>query len=256
MDPETYDKRAESARKKGAAESGKAANLELRAAKEDELVHKDMSAASSASSPSTMRTKQRSADSHARRAMDYRKQAATAKKNAAKAETDVAKAVADASKERSRLEKARLTKQRQEDSKQKRDADRARREGEADARLRAARDRKVDTNLATVGAQTGTLAARMAQMEAELAASKQDAPLKATVLFIAGTPLGGLAPLRLDREAREIAQRIQSGKHRDQIKFRTLQATRVGDLTDALNEQAPDIVHFSGHGALSRPLEI
>ncbi|NHM32440.1 hypothetical protein G8761_17880 [Bacillus sp. C11] len=73
-------------------------------------------------------------------------------------------------------------------------------------------------------------------------------PEKITVLFMASNPLDA-PPLRLDEEAREIQEMIRKSEHRDSVTFRTRWATRSLDLLQAINEEEPTIIHFSGHGS-------
>lgn len=73
-------------------------------------------------------------------------------------------------------------------------------------------------------------------------------PEKITVLFLASNPIDQ-AQLRLDEEARAIAEMIRKAKHRDSVKFESCWALQTMDLLQALNEYDPTIVHFSGHGS-------
>lgn len=68
-----------------------------------------------------------------------------------------------------------------------------------------------------------------------------------TVLFLAANPLQ-LPALQLGEECRAIEHKIRAAKFRDQIHFRSRWAARPDDLLQALNEDAPSILHFSGHG--------
>ncbi|MFC5559733.1 hypothetical protein ACFPN4_11625 [Ureibacillus thermophilus] len=73
-------------------------------------------------------------------------------------------------------------------------------------------------------------------------------PEKITVLFMASNPLN--APqLRLDEEAREIQEMIRKSEHRDSVLFKTRWATRTYDVIQAINEEEPTVIHFSGHGS-------
>lgn len=76
----------------------------------------------------------------------------------------------------------------------------------------------------------------------------QQLPEKITVLFLAANPLDQ-ATLRLDEEARAIAETIRKSEHRDAVRFESRWALRPLDLLQALNEFQPRIVHFSGHGS-------
>ncbi|MGE6717534.1 CHAT domain-containing protein [Peribacillus frigoritolerans] len=73
-------------------------------------------------------------------------------------------------------------------------------------------------------------------------------PEKITVLFMASNPLD--APqLRLDEEARAIQEMIRKSEHRHSVSFKTRWATRALDVIQAINEENPTIIHFSGHGS-------
>lgn len=76
----------------------------------------------------------------------------------------------------------------------------------------------------------------------------QQLPDKIVVLFLAANPLDQ-QQLRLDEEARVIADMIRKTKHRDSVKFESCWAVRPMDILQALNEFTPAIVHFSGHGS-------
>ncbi|HEX8271788.1 MAG TPA: CHAT domain-containing protein [Longimicrobiaceae bacterium] len=76
---------------------------------------------------------------------------------------------------------------------------------------------------------------------------------KATVLFFAADPVsapphGHGARLLLDDEVREIKLKVRTARYRDDLDFDEHWATRTDDLLLALNETAPQVVHFSGHG--------
>lgn len=73
-------------------------------------------------------------------------------------------------------------------------------------------------------------------------------PKKITVLFLPSNPIDQ-AQLRLDEEARTIANMIRNAKHRDSVKLESCWAVQTIDLLQALNEFDPTIVHFSGHGS-------
>jgi hypothetical protein len=76
----------------------------------------------------------------------------------------------------------------------------------------------------------------------------QQLPDKIVVLFLAANPLDQ-KQLRLDEEARAIADMIRKTKHRDSVKFEFCWAVRPMDILQALNEHTPAVVHFSGHGS-------
>jgi hypothetical protein len=67
------------------------------------------------------------------------------------------------------------------------------------------------------------------------------------ILFLAANPRGQ-ATLRIDEEIREIEQEIRLGRDRDRIQIETKWAVRRPDISRALLDARPDLVHFSGHG--------
>lgn len=68
-----------------------------------------------------------------------------------------------------------------------------------------------------------------------------------SVLFLAANPLT-TTHLALDEEARDIEAKIRAAKYRNELHLRHRWAVRADDLLQALNEDRPTIVHFSGHG--------
>lgn len=68
-----------------------------------------------------------------------------------------------------------------------------------------------------------------------------------TILFLAASP-DDQQRLALDKEARQIREKIRQAEYRDSLIFRTEWAVRPGDLLQYLNECHPQAVHFSGHG--------
>lgn len=71
---------------------------------------------------------------------------------------------------------------------------------------------------------------------------------KLRILFLAANPLDS-APLRLDAELRNIREKIDLSKAREEVELCQEWAVRVTDLQRALLKNAPAIVHFSGHGS-------
>ena len=67
------------------------------------------------------------------------------------------------------------------------------------------------------------------------------------ILLLAANPLAS-PRLTIDEEVRAIENKVCSSKLRDAVQFRTRWATRPGDLQQALLEEDPAVVHFSGHG--------
>jgi hypothetical protein len=69
-----------------------------------------------------------------------------------------------------------------------------------------------------------------------------------TILFISADPTDE-ARLRLGQEIREIRERLQLSKYRDKFLLVERHCVRTADLTQAIFDVDPNIVHFSGHGA-------
>jgi len=67
------------------------------------------------------------------------------------------------------------------------------------------------------------------------------------ILFLAADP-SDEARLRLLQELRDIRERLQLSKERDRFILESRESVRVGDITQAIFDVDPDIVHFSGHG--------
>lgn len=68
-----------------------------------------------------------------------------------------------------------------------------------------------------------------------------------TILFLSANPMD-TQQLRLDEEMREIQSAIQAGRERDHLDFRSRTAVRPRDISQALLDIVPRIVHFAGHG--------
>lgn len=125
---------------------------------------------------------------------------------------------------------------REEAAQRQRERNEARRQEEQAAR-EAQQERQIDA-----------LRTRTTELGVQLAAAeRRAAPPEITVLFLASSPQDQ-APLRLDRETREIQKRVRAAEHRESIWFEWRLARQLVDLIQDLNEVRPDIVHFSGHG--------
>jgi uncharacterized protein YjbI with pentapeptide repeats len=68
-----------------------------------------------------------------------------------------------------------------------------------------------------------------------------------TILFLAANPATS-SRLRLDEESRQIEIGLQRAKKREQFDLKQKWAVRVRDVSNALLDFKPQIVHFSGHG--------
>ena len=71
--------------------------------------------------------------------------------------------------------------------------------------------------------------------------------LPVKVLILAANPPDTEA-LRIDQEIREIQKTIRSGKDRDNIEVSIHLAVGPADISQALLDDEPKLVHFAGHG--------
>ena len=91
-------------------------------------------------------------------------------------------------------------------------------------------------------------------LQAQISQKEKELPIKIKVLFCSTNPTtvddkGKENPtLKLDREVREIENRIRLSHHRDSIEVKSIWAVQIKDLFDALNAHDPEILHISGHG--------
>lgn len=74
-----------------------------------------------------------------------------------------------------------------------------------------------------------------------------------TILFLAADPTNE-ARLRLGQELREVQEKLQLSRERDRFKLESRHSVRPHDISQALLDVSPSIVHFSGHGASSGAL--
>ncbi|MFJ7218658.1 CHAT domain-containing protein [Amycolatopsis sp. NPDC098790] len=73
-------------------------------------------------------------------------------------------------------------------------------------------------------------------------------PDRVQILYLSANP-DTEQRLGLERELRDIKDALRKGKERDRFKLESEGALRARDLTQALLDFSPRIVHFSGHGA-------
>ena len=66
------------------------------------------------------------------------------------------------------------------------------------------------------------------------------------ILFLASDP-SDVTRLRLGQELRDIRERLQLAKERDRFVLESRESVRPGDITQAMFDIEPQIVHFSGH---------
>ncbi|MGI8500698.1 MAG: CHAT domain-containing protein [Hassallia sp.] len=67
------------------------------------------------------------------------------------------------------------------------------------------------------------------------------------ILFLAADP-SDESRLRLLQELRDIKEKLRLANERDRFVLESRESVRVGDITQALFDFDPQIVHFSGHG--------
>jgi hypothetical protein len=70
---------------------------------------------------------------------------------------------------------------------------------------------------------------------------------KIRILFLSSDP-SDAGRLRLGQELREIREKLQLSKQRDMFQLESREAVRPRDITQAIFDVKPQIVHFSGHG--------
>lgn len=68
------------------------------------------------------------------------------------------------------------------------------------------------------------------------------------ILFLAADPTD-TARLRLGQELRDVRERLQLSRDRQRFILESRESVRPGDLTQAIFDVIPQIIHFSGHGA-------
>lgn len=70
---------------------------------------------------------------------------------------------------------------------------------------------------------------------------------KVKILFLVADPSDS-ARLRLGQELRDVRNSLQHSKQRDNFVLESRESVRPGDITQAIHDIEPQIVHFSGHG--------
>lgn len=241
MDPEYYRRQADQERKRLDGHRSKIVAADAATAKAEAAADKADAALGKATSPSQARSKQSELDRHrssASRARDARTKASKAVRDSEKKVADLEGRGREA---QTKIDKKERDERKRADDRAKRDASEAERARHREARDRAAREAAREREVVELRDRTN-------ELEDRLRAARLAAPKAITVLFLAGTIMGGRLPLRLDREIREIEQKLRASEYRDQVRFEKQQATQIRDIIDALNRYDPDIVHFSGHG--------
>jgi CHAT domain len=81
----------------------------------------------------------------------------------------------------------------------------------------------------------------------DLASATEEDANVISILFLAADPTDA-SRLRLGEELREIQEKLQLSKYREQFVLSQRMSIRPADLSQALLDIQPQIVHFSGHG--------
>lgn len=80
-------------------------------------------------------------------------------------------------------------------------------------------------------------------------------PAMQTILYLTASPKD-LMPLRSDLEMRKVKERLQLGRERDAFHLEYCVASRLDDISQALLDYEPQVVHFSGHGSAAGGLYV
>lgn len=81
-----------------------------------------------------------------------------------------------------------------------------------------------------------------------LPSDKEQDTTMISILFLAADPTDAVR-LRLGEESREIQEKLQLARLRTRFKLEQRMSARPADISQALLDVQPQIVHFSGHGA-------
>jgi uncharacterized protein YneF (UPF0154 family) len=76
----------------------------------------------------------------------------------------------------------------------------------------------------------------------------ENSPIR--ILFLASDP-SDASRLRLGQELRDIRERLQMSRHRDCFLLESRESVRPSDITQAIFDLNPRVIHFSGHGTQS-----
>lgn len=199
------------------------AEAQKQRSKYDADASKYESSAQSASTDSTRRSRQRSAESARQRAQkesgklaDLYTQRSRNSEREAQSQKDLSRALKN------------------EDDSKRRAEQRVSRERDNEAKREAARQRARErANVAQISELRDTLA-RITAPKAEML----------RIVYATAAPEGDL---RLDKEIRRVRQAVRSSTHRELVEIHVLTAATPGDLLDALVQHRPHVVHFSGH---------
>lgn len=108
------------------------------------------------------------------------------------------------------------------------------------------------TEIEDIRKQIGSIDARLAELEQYTSHHSAQGAVIA-VLFLSADPTDA-SRLRLGEELREIQEKLQLAKLREQFELHQLVSARPADVSQALLDIQPKIVHFSGHGTATGAL--
>lgn len=87
--------------------------------------------------------------------------------------------------------------------------------------------------------------ANLANEEARRVAGESSVP---KVLFLGANPPGSRSRLELDEEVNKIQTNLERSRERNMVELKQVWAVTVDSLMQAILDESPRIVHFSGHG--------
>jgi len=108
------------------------------------------------------------------------------------------------------------------------------------------------TEIEDIKKQIGSIDARLAELEQYTSHHSAQGAVIA-VLFLSADPTDA-SRLRLGEELREIQEKLQRAKLRKKFKLQQRMSVRPADISQALLDIQPQIVHFSGHGTATGAL--
>jgi hypothetical protein len=73
------------------------------------------------------------------------------------------------------------------------------------------------------------------------------APSVLTIMFASASPVEAVR-LRVDKEFRQVIEKLRGARHRDRFRVVQISALRFEDLRTALMEHEPHVLHLSCHG--------
>ena len=241
MTPEFYRRKVQQLRQDIAALEKKRSTAMKAEADYRSSASRALSSLSSSSSATTVTSRMRDAQSKERSADRERDKVVDVQKQIAKKHADLAvaeKALGQAE-EQDRRAKAQAA---------KREAEAQRRSAEEQKQASDRQARAYETELSNLRGQVGGVERELHAVRTALA---RELPDIVTVLLLFADPGG---TLRQDREMRAIHQAVRLSEQRDHVRLEARWAARPSDITQAILDTRPTIVHFSGHGSKASEL--